>query len=84
MCSGLYELSSHLGEGGEKYRLAADKILKSLSSKNYRAGTGENNHFILMHSVGNKPRDSEVDVPLIYADYYYIESCMRKLRLDPN
>lgn len=83
LCSGLYELSTHLGEEGEKYMLAADQILKSLSSEKYRAPVGENNHFILMHAVGSKPADSEVDVPLIYADYYFIEACMRRLQLGP-
>jgi uncharacterized protein YyaL (SSP411 family) len=84
MCSALYELSTYLGEAGDKYKLAADKILQSLSSENYRAAVGENNHFILMHSVGSKPADSEVDVPIIYADYYFIEACMRKLALESN
>jgi uncharacterized protein YyaL (SSP411 family) len=82
LCSGLYELSTHLGAAGTKYREAADKILTSLSSEKYRAPVGENHNFILMHSVGSKPSDSEVDVPLIYADYYFIEACMRKLELE--
>ncbi|KPL15079.1 MAG: glucuronyl hydrolase [Bacteroides sp. SM1_62] len=84
LCSGLYELSSHLGEEGETYKQAADKILISLSSDKYQAGVGENNNFILKHSVGSRPADSEVDVPLIYADYYFIEACMRKLELESN
>lgn len=82
LCSGLYELSTYLGEEGEKYKGAADKILKSLSSEKYRAGIGENDNFILMHSVGHMPNNSEVDVPIIYADYYFIEACMRKLALE--
>lgn len=82
LCSGLYELSTHLGEEGDKYKLAADKILQSLSSEKYRAGIGENNNFILMHSVGHLPGGSEIDVPIIYADYYFIEACMRKLALE--
>jgi unsaturated chondroitin disaccharide hydrolase len=82
LCSGLYELSQHLGAEGAPYKAAADKILVSLSSGKYRAPVGENNHFILMHSVGSKPAGSEVDVPLIYADYYFIEACLRKLELE--
>ena len=82
LCSGLYELSTHLGDEGDEYKLAADKILQSLSSDKYRAGIGENNNFILMHSVGHLPNDSEVDVPIIYADYYFIEACIRKLDLE--
>ncbi len=82
LCSGLYELSTHLGAEGEKYKLAADKILTSLSSEKYRAAIGENNNFILMHSVGHLPNNSEIDVPIIYADYYFIEACMRELELE--
>jgi rhamnogalacturonyl hydrolase YesR len=82
LCSGLYELSTHLGAEGAAYKEAADKILISLSSERYRAAVGENHNFILMHSVGHLPNNSEIDVPIIYADYYFIEACMRKLELD--
>ena len=82
ICSALYELSGHLGEAGVEYMLAADRILTSLSSGKYRAETGANNNFILMHSVGSKPGGSEVDVPLIYADYYFIEACLRRLSIE--
>ena len=30
-----------------------------------------------MHSVGSLPGKSEVDVPLSYADYYYVEALLR-------
>ena len=55
----------------------AEQIIRSLSSPVYRAELGENNNFILMHSVGSIPHNGEVDVPLTYADYYFIESLMR-------
>jgi unsaturated chondroitin disaccharide hydrolase len=79
ICSALYELSSYLNDDGKKYKDAADKILISLSSPKYRADLNSNNDFILMHSVGSKPADSEVNVPLIYADYYFIEANLRCL-----
>ncbi len=75
--SGLLELSQYNSEKGKKYQAAAEKILQSLSSPAYKANVGENNGFLLMHSVGHKPGKSEIDVPLIYADYYYIEGLMR-------
>jgi len=59
----------------------AGKQLRSLSSSKYRAKIGENGNFILKHSVGSKPENSEVDVPLTYADYYYIEALMRYKKL---
>lgn len=46
----------------------ADKIMESLASESYTAKLGENGRFILMHSVGSIPHNSEVDVPLNYAD----------------
>jgi len=82
ICSALYELSQHLGKEGKEYEEAADQILVSLSTEKYTAETGANNNFILMHSVGSMPGDSEVDVPLIYADYYFLEACIRKLNLE--
>ena len=50
----------------------------SLSSPAYRAPLGENGDFLLMHSVGSLPHNSEVDVPLNYADYYFLEALKRK------
>lgn len=58
------------------YLEKAETILKSLSSSDYKAGYGSNGGFILMHSVGNVPQGSEIDVPLSYADYYYVEALM--------
>jgi len=82
ICSALYELSTHSGDNGSKYKQAADKILRSLSSAKYRALVGENGNFLLKHSVGSKPGNSEIDVPLIYADYNFLEANLRKLRIE--
>ena len=80
--SALIELSGYVNDGLKtKYMGAAKKILRSLSSDRYLAGEGENGNFILMHSVGHKPGNSEVDVPLSYADYYFIEALMRMRKL---
>ena len=51
--------------------------LFQLSSDAYLAAPGTNAHFVLKHSVGNMPIDTEVDVPLSYADYYYVEALLR-------
>ena len=78
MCSALLELHQYVDhKRAHDYLLAAEIILKNLSKPKYRAKVGENNHFILKHSVGSLPGNSEVDVPLTYADYYYIEALMR-------
>lgn len=78
--SGLLELSEY-ARNGEKYMAAATQILQSLGTPAYQAKPGENNYFVLMHSVGHKPAKSEIDVPIIYADYYYIEGLMRYQKL---
>ncbi|MEG2573792.1 MAG: hypothetical protein RSA44_03920, partial [Bacteroides sp.] len=66
---------------GEKYLNYAEKILKSLSSEKYLAKKGENQGFILMHSTGSLPNGSEIDTPINYADYYYLEALKRYMDL---
>ncbi len=75
--SALLELSTYGGPEANTYRQAATQMLQSLSGPAYKAKPGGNNHFILAHSVGAKPMKSEVDVPLVYADYYYLEALLR-------
>lgn len=78
MASALIELSGYTdSERSQRYLEVADKQLRMLSSPAYRAESGKNGNFILMHSVGSLPGNSEVDVPLTYADYYFIEALMR-------
>jgi hypothetical protein len=79
MASALYELSGY-SVSGKKYREIADKIVQNLT-KYYLSPIGENKGFILLHSTGSKPANSEVDVPLIYADYYYLEALLRMKKL---
>jgi hypothetical protein len=79
MASALYELSTY--ENGEFYKAWADKIMASLGSPAYRAKLGENGNFLLMHSVGSIPHGAEIDVPLNYADYYFLEALLRKKKL---
>lgn len=76
MACAMLEMSTYL-EDGQKYFDFAEDILKSLSSEKYLAKVGENKNFILMHSVGSLPNNSEVDSAINYADYYYIEALVR-------
>lgn len=78
--SALVELSTMVPDG-KKYLDYAEKILKSLSSDAYLAKVGENQGFILMHSTGSLPNGSEIDTPLNYADYYYLEALKRFMDL---
>jgi rhamnogalacturonyl hydrolase YesR len=74
--SALLELSTYV-TGNNTYFQAAETILKNLSSDKYFAKVGENGFFILKHSTGNWPKKSEIDTPLSYADYYYVEALKR-------
>lgn len=76
--SALLELSAYApGFKGAAYRAGAVRILLSLASDAYFAKPGENGGFLLKHSVGYKPGGSEIDVPLNYADYYFLEALLR-------
>lgn len=77
----LLELSTMTGEQGKTYFDYAENILKNLSGENYLAAKGTNGGFILKHSVGHLPANSEIDTPLNYADYYYLEGIDRYLML---
>ena len=76
-----FQLNLSKGTDGKKYLDYAEKILKSLSSDAYLAKVGENQGFILMHSTGSLPNGSEIDTPLNYADYYYMEALKRFMDL---
>lgn len=66
------------------YLPAINRILESLKKPEYTAKLGENKHFILKHSVGSIPHGNEIDVPLNYADYYYLEALGRYKKYNLN
>lgn len=75
--SGLLELSRYVTSGKkEAYFSFAAEVLQSLSGPGYFI-SDPSKCFLLLHSTGNKPANSEVDVPIIYADYYYLEALLR-------
>lgn len=80
LASALYELSTY--SKPDYYKAQADKIMETLASPAFRAVEGENGNFLLMHSVGSIPHKSEIDVPLNYADYYFLEALKRKRDLE--
>jgi hypothetical protein len=77
LCSALLELSGYVPEKSVLYLDKAEAILTALSSPAYTATLGTNNYFILKHSTGHLPAGEEIDAPLVYADYYYIEALLR-------
>lgn len=93
IASALYELYWHTKD--EFYKEKADKMIESLSAAPYRAELGTNGGFILKHSVGSlphsllnieagRPNDHNIDVPLNYADYYFLEALIRKGRVEKD
>jgi rhamnogalacturonyl hydrolase YesR len=78
IASAMVELSTFVdGNLSKKYLSFAEKTIRSLASPAYLADLGSNGNFILKHSVGYMGGNSEIDVPLTYADYYFIEAMIR-------
>jgi uncharacterized protein YyaL (SSP411 family) len=78
VASALIELSGYVPAArSKKYMQAAEKMIRSLSAEPYKAALGKNGNFILAHSTGSVPANSEIDVPLTYADYYFVEALKR-------
>lgn len=80
MASALFELST-FSKDSELYLNAARQMLNSLLSADFFTDANSNNGFLLKHSTGSKPHNSEIDVPLIYADYYLLEAIQREKAL---
>ncbi|MGB8191193.1 MAG: glycoside hydrolase family 88 protein [Chitinophagaceae bacterium] len=78
IASALLELRNYVGnKDAVRYFTTAETIIRSLSSPAYKAAARTNGGFILQHGVGHLPQKSEVDVPLTYGDYYFVEAMIR-------
>lgn len=73
--SALFELYQYTKN--PEYYASAVTMIYSLASEQYRAVPGSNAGFLLMHSTGSLPHGKEIDVPLVYADYYFLEALLR-------
>lgn len=76
----LFELGGFV-QDGQKYYDYAEKLLRSLAGPDYLAEPGTNCGFVLKHSVGSLHHGSEIDTPLNYADYYFLEAIKRYMAL---
>jgi unsaturated chondroitin disaccharide hydrolase len=74
MASALYELANY--SKGNDYKEKANTILSSIAN-NFKNPLNSNGDFLLLHSTGHRPAKSEIDVPINYADYYYLEALLR-------
>lgn len=77
ICSALFDLHSLSNQNQEYYKNHALQILSCLSSDQFLADVGTNNFFLLKHSVGSYPLNENVDSPIVYADYYFLESLVK-------
>ena len=78
ICSALVELSDFVEPAlAREYLAVAETQLRSLSSPAYRSTLGDNGGFLLRHAVGQLPQGREIDVPLNYGDYYFLEALQR-------
>lgn len=75
--SALLELSTYTDKKGKNYFDAAVQMLHALAGPAYKAPLNTNGNFLLKHSVGSIPHGFEIDVPLVYADYYFLEGLKR-------
>jgi unsaturated chondroitin disaccharide hydrolase len=84
--SALLELSGFVErEQGKRYTGFAEQQLRSLSSPAYLAAANANGGFLLKHATGHKPAGKEIDVPINYGDYYFLEALLRyKAKLAKN
>jgi|SRR5690554_803689 len=77
IASALIELADYNKKDSQNMLNTAWAILRTLASEDFTAENGSNGGFLLKHSVANMNRNADVDAPLPYADYYYIEALMR-------
>ncbi len=82
MAAAYVELSTYVpGEQGEKFLRLAEQQITSLASPSYCAKPGKNANFIVEHCLGFMAKQYEIDAPLAYADYYFVEALIRYKRL---
>ena len=79
MASALIELYTFTKN--EVYLNYSNKVINSLSSDKYLLNGSVNGPFILDHSTGDWSKKTELDEPIVYADYYFLEAIIRKKAL---
>lgn len=78
MSSALFQLGALASSSDSRafYLKTAEQILRNLV-RGYMAPIGSSKGFLLLHSTGQLPMNKEIDVPLAYADYYFMEALVR-------
>lgn len=76
IASACYELANYTT--GANYVAYADKVLATLQTADYILSPDIDTPFILNHSTGHWPKKDEMDGPIVYADYYFLEALLRQ------
>jgi len=77
ICSALFELNQYSPDKAAYYNKTAKQLLDNLYTSYFTSDDPPECYFLLKHSTGNMPSYSEIDVPIIYADYYFLEAIVR-------
>ncbi|MFS4484110.1 glycoside hydrolase family 88 protein [Hyunsoonleella sp. 2307UL5-6] len=75
VASGLVELYQYTKN--EAYLNYSKKVVNSLKSTNYILPKDLNIPFILNHSFGDWSKRHEMDEPIVYGDYYFLQTLLR-------
>jgi rhamnogalacturonyl hydrolase YesR len=76
MTSAFFELYRYSNQ--KSYLTYANKVLKTLEQPEYLIDKNRDAPFILKQSTGNYNKNSEIDCPIVYADYYLLEALIKK------
>ena len=79
--SGLLDLAAQVPDAhaGAHYRTHAERILEVLTATCLTRGRSAEQG-VLLHGTVDRPRDSAVDVSIVYGDHYFVEALTKVLR----
>ncbi len=88
----MYRYATFTNDPSEKEKFAglADQIMAELSA-HYRTDRAKNGRpesyelgFVLAEATGDMGKGSELDTPIVYADFYFIEANIRKIEYEQS
>ena len=75
IASAFTELYDYTNE--TKYLDYSKSLVETLKTDKFLLNADFEKPFILDHSTGNWPKNDEIDGPIVYADYYFLETLLR-------
>ena len=82
VASGLVELYKYTKN--EAYINYSKKVVYSIKNKNYILPESIEAPFVLNHSFGDWSKRDEMDEPIVYGDYYFLQTLLRLQSLNTN